>query len=96
MSEEFKPVRITLSEEAFDRMDKIMKDAKFRSYSSTIEECIRAISDIIKEIHIIAGERGAPEVYPSDQECIDSLNRIAMRMHRFTERILIRTYKKKS
>ena len=90
MSEEFKPIRITLSEEAFDRMEKIMTQANFRSYSSTIEECIRAVADIIREVYIVAGERDAPDVYPTDAECMDSLNRIVMRMNRFTKRILIR------
>lgn len=90
MSEEFKPVRITLSEEAFNQMDDIMKNAAFRSYSSTIEECIRATHDIIEEVHIVAGSRGDSLVKPTVDQCIESLNRIIMRMSRFTGRAPVR------
>jgi len=94
MSEEFKPIRITLSEEAFDRMEKIMKGAKFRSYSSTIEECIRAIFDIIDEIHVVGGEKDDSTVHtPSDEYLVDSMIRIIMRMRRFTGRTIARTKK---
>jgi hypothetical protein len=88
MSEEFKAVRITLSDEAFDRMDRIMKHAKFRNYSSTVEECIRAVDDIITEIHCIAGKRDSPEVTATLEESSNAFDRIMMRMSRFTGRIL--------
>ena len=84
MSEEFKPIRITLSHEAYAQMEKIMEDAKFRSYSSTIEECIRAINDIISEIHFTSGETGKVSIPISNIS--DSWDRITMRMYRFTGR----------
>jgi len=86
MSEEFKPIRITLSEEAFDRLDRIMKDASFRNHSSAIEECIRAIFDIIDEIQVVAGKRGDPSVEIKEKDLRDSMMRITMRMYRFTGR----------
>lgn len=89
MSEEFKPVRITLSQEAFDRMERIMKDAAFRSYSSTIEECIRVVFDIVREIESTAGRKGDPEIDVPLEVRVESWNRILMRMGRFTERVLV-------
>lgn len=88
MTEEvsFKSMKITLSEEALDRVGKIMQYAAFRSYSSTIEECIRAVWDIMDEIFILAGERGEPEVHTTVEQGTESLNRIVMRMNRFTGR----------
>lgn len=82
----FKPIRITLSEEAFDRMNYIMEHAKFRSYSSTIEECLRAIFDIIGEIHAVAGKKDDPDQVVDMLDIRDSWDRIIMRMYRFTSR----------
>ena len=87
MSEEFKPIRITLSDEAFYRLDKIMNDARFRSYSSTIEECIRAVYDITNEIYAITGKKkGEPitSVTLCTEDVGESWIRIMMRMNRFT------------
>ncbi len=84
--ESFKAIRITLSEEAFDIMEKIMKDSSFRSYSSTIEESIRVLSDIINEIHTIAGERDENDVLISDAQCAEAFARIGVRLYRFTGR----------
>lgn len=88
MSEEFKPVRITLSQEAFDRMEVIMRGAAFRSYSSTVEECIRVVFDIVKEIESTAGKRRDRTINVPQRVRIDSWNRILMRMTRFTGRRL--------
>jgi len=86
MSEEFKPIRVTLSEEAFGHMEEIMRDAKFRSYSSTIEECIRAVYDVINEIYRIGGVPGDPEIQPTAHDYTDSMIHIIIRMSRFTGR----------
>lgn len=94
MSEEFKPIRITLSEEAFNRLEVVMKVAKFRSYSSTIEECIRAIYDVMDEIYILAGEPSAPSVDLNPQDCTDSMHRIIVRMSRLTGRTMLSRSKK--
>ena len=87
MSEEFKPIRITLSEEAFNRLDKIMKAAKFRNYSSTVEECIRVVSDIIGEIYTVQGGREKATVDPNAAWL--AYIRIGTRMSRFTGLTLI-------
>ena len=86
MSEAFKPVRITLSEEAFDRLEKIMNDAKFRSYSSTIEECIRVVYDLMKELELVLGKKDDPHFLIEVQDELASWSRVVMRMYRFTGR----------
>ena len=88
--EEFKPIRITLSDEAFARLDTIMKDAAFRSYSSTIEECVRVVHDIIGDIWDVAGKRGDPTKQFSDADAAQALAKIITRMDRFTGRTMTR------
>ena len=86
--DDFKSIRITLSQEAFYRLERIMEDAKFRSNSSTIEECIRVVYDLMREIYVVAGARDAPDVSASELQRSDSWDRIIMRMARFTGRSL--------
>jgi len=52
MSEEvpFKSMKITLSEEAVEKLNKLRQGGAFRSDSATIEECIRAINDMIDDL----------------------------------------------
>ncbi len=91
--EPFKSIRITLSEEATDILEKIMNDASFRSTSSTIEECIRAISDIISEMYLVLGQLEPGEesnLVINDEEFVQSFQRIVMRLNRFTGRTLRR------
>lgn len=48
MSEErFKSLRITLSDEALARLKRIKERGRFRSYSSAIEETIRAMFELM-------------------------------------------------
>jgi metal-responsive CopG/Arc/MetJ family transcriptional regulator len=85
MSEEnpFKSIKITLSEEALSRLDKIVKNASFRSSSSGIEECIRLVYDLIEEVHSTIGrEKGTYRVDVQDEA--QSFVRMATRMSRFT------------
>ena len=86
MSEEaeLKSLRITLSEEAFDRLEQIMKDAKFRSYSSTVEECVRTIYDVMKDIRLIAGKTGPVGQTVTDQQRYELFTRVVTKMGRFT------------
>jgi len=84
--EELRAIRITLSEEAFSCLDKIMKESSFRNYSSAIEECIRATYDVTDEITELVGKRGDPPVEVSDADCTGSLMRILMIMYRFSGR----------
>ena len=46
----FRSIKITLSEEALNRLDAIQKQASFRSYSSSIEECIRVVYDMMNDV----------------------------------------------
>lgn len=92
LSEEmpFKSMKITLSEEAIERLDSITKGASFRSNSSTIEECIRVVYDIIHELYSVVGTPDE-EVKPTTRNAESSgFERIAMRMSRFTGRVLCR------
>ena len=92
MSEEqdFKAVRITLSQEAFDRMEKIMNQAKFRSYSLMIEECIRTIHDVMTEIYLIAGPADDPSPREAPYEdWVNTLGRIIIRMNRLTGKTIL-------
>lgn len=89
-SNDFKSLRITLSQEAFDRMETIMKTAKFRSYSSTVEECLRTTYDIMEDVYLLAGERDAEViVYPTAQDCLEVLKKIIIRMYRITGRTVL-------
>jgi Arc/MetJ-type ribon-helix-helix transcriptional regulator len=52
MSEEapFKSIKITLSEEAIEKLCELRQGGSFRSDSAAIEECIRAMSDMYNEL----------------------------------------------
>lgn len=79
MSEhEFKPIRITLSDEAFTRLEAMMEKAAFRSYSAAIEECIRAMYDIKGDIEV-AIETGKKV---DEERCFHAFIKIATRMER--------------
>jgi len=86
MSEEFKPIRITLSPEAFDRLERIMKDGSFRSYSSTIEECVRVVYELMNDISNIIGREGEPAEDFTQAKAFQAFVIIATRMARFTNR----------
>jgi len=88
MSEEgFKPIRITLSDEAFERLEKIMKTAAFRSYSAAIEECIRVVYDIAGDIWLVAGGKNEPDKRISQIDAYNTFRTITIRMGRFTSRV---------
>lgn len=89
MSEEFKPIRITLSEEAFERLETIMKTASFRNNSSAIEECIRVVYNMMNDLWLVLGEKDTPEKSFTIAETANAFNTIATRMSRFTDRIVI-------
>jgi len=52
MSEEvpFKSMKITLSEEAYEKLNILRQGGAFRSDSATIEECIRAVNDMLDDL----------------------------------------------
>jgi hypothetical protein len=52
MSEEipFKSMKITLSEEAYEKLTILRQGGAFRSDSATIEECIRAVNGMIDDL----------------------------------------------
>ena len=86
MSEEFKPIRITLSQEAFDRLEQITKHAAFRNYSSTIEECIRVVYEIMNDVYEVIGRKGESGKHFSQSEAFHTFIIIGTRMTRFTGR----------
>lgn len=88
MSEEFKAIRITLSEEAFERLETIMKTASFRSNSSAIEECIRVVYNMMNDIWLVLGEKDTPAKSFTITETANAFNTIATRMSRFTDRVV--------
>lgn len=93
----FKSLRITLSEEALERLDEIMKEAAFRSYSSTVEECIRVVYEIMRDISTqidLTSKRKEKEV--SDEEMRDMFLRVSTRMARFIGKIAVVERKKES
>jgi len=79
----FKSIRVTLSDEAVDRMEHIMKSARFRSASSTIEECIRVTYDLMQEVYSVSPP-GAPPRTQSEAEVRSFFERAIMRLSRFT------------
>ena len=80
----FKSIKITLSEDALDMLDALRKVGSFRSYSMTVEECIRSIFDVSQDItgsiqH--AREMGTKPISPIQQSVI--LQRLSLRLKRF-------------
>ncbi|MGD0451878.1 MAG: hypothetical protein ABSA79_12600 [Candidatus Bathyarchaeia archaeon] len=88
-ADDFKAIRITLSQEAFDRMEIIMKDAKFRSYSATIEECLRTVYDLMQDIYFLTGDRDSPTCHPDTEDWIKTLEKVIIRMYRITGRTVL-------
>jgi hypothetical protein len=54
MSEEvpFKSMKITLSEEALDKLSELRQGGAFRSDSAAIEECIRVTRGLIRDVQL--------------------------------------------
>lgn len=86
MSEEpeFKSMRITLSDEAYTRLEELMKKAMFRSYSSTVEECIRAVYDLMTEINTATRTPDNQFRKMNSQMKAEGFSRFVIRMSRFT------------
>jgi hypothetical protein len=89
MSDEFKAVRITLSDEAFARLEEITKMASFRNYSSAIEECIRVVSEITADIYVVLGKKDDPPKLFNSAEAELGFTTIATRMWRITGRRVV-------
>lgn len=89
MTEEvpFKSLKITLSEEALEKLNDLRIGGSFRSDSATIEECIRVTRDIFEDvltqirIHKIPGKEELTPV--SESEHTELLRRIITRIGRF-------------
>jgi hypothetical protein len=94
MSQEvpFRSVKITLSEEALDRLASLRFIGSFRSDSATIEECIRAVHDIAEDLCLELDRQAKArlgsksfketEVIPLDMQA-EQLRRIGFRLARF-------------
>ena len=80
----FRSIKITLSEEAMDRLAKLRVKGSLRSDSATVEECIRIIYDIATDIgsEIDRVVRGNQKSMPIGQQA-EALRRTAIRVGRF-------------
>ena len=80
----FKSIKITLSEEAINRLAQLRSRGSLRSDSATIEECIRTIYDISIDIaaEVDRTIRGNQKFMPVHIQA-ETLRRIAIRMLRF-------------
>lgn len=86
MSEEaeFKSMRITISDEASARLEGIMKRASFRSYSSTVEECIRVVHDLTSEIYTLTKTPDGQFRKMTHEDKLAGFDRLVIRMQRIT------------
>ena len=87
MSEEkpFKSMRITLSDDAVEKLTIIKKRGRFRSYSGTIEEVIRAMYELIPIYSVVYRSQGEAEGLTSEalQLVVD---RTMAYLYRFSEK----------
>jgi hypothetical protein len=85
MSEEevpFKTLKITMSEEAFNILESLRISGSFRSYSMTIEESIRSLFDILKEIYVVEYTAKSQKPIP-DQLKLEFIKHIVIRLYRY-------------
>ena len=89
MSEEvpFKSMKITLSEEALQKLCELRTGGAFRSDSATIEECIRTMYTIIEDLkleirRLPKDKDGKPEIMALDRQA-EILRRIGFMVARF-------------
>ena len=78
----FRSIKITLSEEALDKLELLKLTGSFRSYSMTIEETIRGLFDVLKELYI-AEYRAKGEKPIPDELKLEAAKNIAVRLYRF-------------
>lgn len=83
--EPFQKIRITLSEVAIDKLAVLRTQGYFRSDSATVEECIRAIFDVVEEFSTMF-KRIADNKTLSTDDKIDTLLRIGLSVRRFVPR----------
>jgi Arc/MetJ-type ribon-helix-helix transcriptional regulator len=80
----FRSMKITLSEEALERLAELRRGGAFRSDSATIEECIRTISDVVNDL-VAEAQRALQfkeEFIPIAVQA-ETLRRIVLRIKRF-------------
>ena len=84
MSEEptFQSIKITLSEEALRILDVLRKKGSFRSNSMTVEETIRALHDILRNVEIAEMRAEGKSPVP-DHLKLEAARDIAIRLARF-------------
>ncbi|MCJ7630836.1 hypothetical protein MUP77_00310 [Candidatus Bathyarchaeota archaeon] len=85
MSEEevpFKSLKITLSDDVLEKLALLLRTGSFRSQSSTIEECIRAVYDVsLDMVALLNTVPQAQTMLPAAQQ--EAFRRYMMRMMRF-------------
>jgi len=77
----FRPMKITLSEAAIDMLYKLKQKGAFRSYSMTIEECIRTIDLISMDMTAMWNTYGDKSFPPS--AVMEAFRRYSITMSRF-------------
>ena len=85
----FRSMKITLSEEAVDMLDTLRKRGAFRSYSMTIEECIRAIDAVTTDLAALWSIYSPPEKQFPSRVLMEAFRRYSMRLMRFLDKDLI-------
>ena len=82
--EPFRKIRLTLSEDAIEKIGTLKSEGYFRSDSMTVEECIRAIYDIVEDLKVSSGASRKKPILIDDQTASEIFGRIAIRLSRFT------------
>jgi len=77
----FKSMKITLSEDAIDKLGELVKMGSFRSYSSAVEECIRAVYDVSLDMGILFKSTQGQILPPNAQQ--EAFRRYFLRLTRF-------------
>lgn len=91
MSEEvpFKSMKITLSEEALEKLSELRQGGAFRSDSATIEECIRVTRDLITDAQADLGSyvKQHPNQGTPDAICRALVKTLLIRLSRFDKTV---------
>jgi Arc/MetJ-type ribon-helix-helix transcriptional regulator len=85
MTEEvpFRSMKITLSEEALNMLESLRMTGSFRSSSMTIEECVRTIYDITRDITALTNIHRKNQKSFSNEVMLEAFRRYMLRLGRF-------------
>lgn len=82
-------MKITLSEEALEKLGELRQGGAFRSDSATIEECIRVVKDLISDFQFEIGSymKNNPGKGIPQELQLELLRRIILRLSRFDQTV---------